>query len=212
VLCQVIDSLNLTFVPVLYGDAINKVWFHQAAAMTEGLVLCPKEATSEVLAGGFGVLLDTFQKLSVSRDLSLLKNLNSEDLSKGFNILDINPEEFKMIEEDPGNNSQITKGCGFVGGGEVLADRIAAPFKTALDRFSGKKAATMCRDISGEHIAASVKVLIRGMLYSVKSSLFDGDVFQRNLEELKVSLESLSEKDSKYKWEISVLNKFKTAI
>ena len=212
VLCQVIDSLNLTFVPVLYGDAINKVWFHQAAAMTEGLVLCPKAASSEVLASGLGVLLDTFQKLSVSRDLSLIKSINSEELTKGFNILDINPEEFQMLEEDPSETNKINQTYKFVGGGEGLAEKIAAPFKTALDRFSGKKAATRCRDVSGEHIAASIRVLFRGMLFFANSELFDKEVFQANLEELKATLQALSEKDSKYKWEESVLQKFSSVI
>lgn len=209
VLCQVIDSLNITFVPVLYGDSRRSVWFHQAAVMTEGLVLCPKQTSSETLALGLGTLLDTFQRLSVSRDLSLLRTLNTDDLSGGFGILDINPDEFQMIEEDPAKNEKINFDYKEIGS-EELAEKLAAPFKTALDRFAGKKAATRCRGVSADHIAASVKVLIRGFQLILGSG--DYEQLQGDIKALEEILEPLVAKSLNIEWDVKKLVNFKKHI
>ena len=209
VLCQVIDSLNITFVPVLYGDSIRNVWFHQAAVMTEGLVLCPKQTSSETLALGLGTLLDTFQRLSVSRDLTLLRTLNTDDLSGGFGILDIDPNEFQMIEEDPNNTQKIYHDYKQIGS-EELAEKLAAPFKTALDRFAGKKAATRCRGVSADHIAASIKVLIRGFQLILGSG--DYEQLQSDVKALEAILEPLVAKSLNIEWDVKKLENFKKHI
>jgi hypothetical protein len=210
VLCQVIDSLNVTFVPVLYGDSRRSVWFHQAAVMTEGLVLCPKQASSEALAGGLGVLLDTFQRLSVSRDLNLLRTINTEDLSGGFGILDIDPDDFQMVEEDQGKNDKVHKDYKEIGDSEQLAERIAAPFRTAIDRFAGKKAATRCRGVSADQVAASVRVLLRGFQFILGSGNFDQ--VEVDVNNLMATLQVLAAKERNIEWDVKKLENFKKYI
>jgi hypothetical protein len=208
VLCEIIDSLNVTFVPVLYGSSLNDTWFHQAAVMTEGLVLCPKSPDSKILANGLSLLLDSFQKLSESRDLQLLNTLDIDQLSKAFGILDICEESFEITEEDPIESSKVTKEYPKLSTSQQVLEKILNLFKTTFDRFSGKKASKRCRAVNAEHMSKSIKVFLLSLLHTTGSNLSDDNLLDSSTNDLKLLLSKLKETDSKYDWELKLLNNY----
>lgn len=208
ILCEVIDSLNITFVPVLYSGSENNVWYHQAAIMTEGIVLVPKANDSQVLAQGLGLLLDTFQKVTVNKNIELVKNIDIESIGKGFSILDINPEDFQMFEEDPKNNAEITKEYKKLDGKDDIMKKILELFETTVDRFKGKKSAKRCRAVNVDHISKSIKFFLMSMLKITNSTLFNQDSFQEIKNELETLLRALEAKDQKFGWELKMFLSF----
>lgn len=207
VLCEVIDSLNVTFVPVLFGQAIQNVFYQQAAAMTDGILLCPISSNSELLASGLVMLLEAFQKVSVSRDLQLVSNLDIEKLASGFKILAV-PEDLKIIETDPKLNSELQKSIPYISSSKDILEKILGLFKTTIDRFSGKKSAKRCKTVNPEHMSKSIKLFLHSLLYTTSSKLHQKDLLDRSISELSDLLTTLKSSDQKYEWEHSMLTKY----
>lgn len=207
-LCEIIDSLNVTFVPVSYGTAQTNVWMHQAANMTDGLVLCPKSGDSKTLAEGLSLLLDSFQKLSFSRDLQLLDSLNIDKLSQAFSVLDIPQDSYEIIEEDPDTAQSLTKSYPHLQTSQSIIEKVLGLFKTTFDRFSGKKASKRCRGVNVEHISMSIKVFLLTMLKNIGSSLTDEHLIEKSVNEFRTILKDLSEKDQKMNWELKIFERY----
>ncbi|OMJ78537.1 hypothetical protein SteCoe_21643 [Stentor coeruleus] len=206
ILNEVLESLNVTFIPVLYGSSCNNVWYQQATIASEGVVLCPNNSDSVILASGLGALLDAFQKLSVYRDVQLAAQIDMEKLSKGFSLLLINEEEFEIFEEDPGESIKVTKVWPKTNGAKELEAQLLGLFATTCNRFSGKKASKRCRAVNSQHISSSIRVVVLSMLYAIDSKFQNKD----KLHECVVVLQDFLEKstDDKAKWEAKLLNQF----
>ena len=207
VLCEVIDSLNATFVPVLYGSAQTNIWHQQAAAMTDGLILCPKSQDSKLLASGLEMLLDAFQKVSISRDLQLVNNLDIEKLASGFSIMAI-PDDIQIFETDPDTLASLTKNIPLISSSKDILEKILGLFKTTIDRFSGKKSSKRCRTINAEHMSKSIKVFLLSLLYTTSSKLHDKGTLDHSVSDLTILLNTLKSSDQKYDWELNMLNRY----
>ena len=208
ILCEVIDSLNITFVPVLYNGAESNVWYQQAAVMTDGIILVPQANTSESLAEGLVILLEAFQQLSIDRNIQFAKTIDVDKISQAFMILDIPVEDFGIIEEDPNDAKLINHVYEKMKGSEDILRKILELFETTVDRFSGKKSAKRCRAVNVEHVSKSIKFFLMAMLYVSDSHLFNSEEFENNKRELVDLLKVLEQKDKKYEWETRLLNTF----
>lgn len=67
VLNEVIESLNVTFVPILYSGMHTHNWYIQSAALTEGVVLSPIANEADTLAKGLVSLMHVLQGVSRTR-------------------------------------------------------------------------------------------------------------------------------------------------
>jgi hypothetical protein len=208
ILCEVIDTLNITFVPVLYSGSEKNVWHHQAAVMSDGLVLVPKATESEVLANGLGLLLDAFQKISLEKNMDLAKTIDIESIGKGFSILNIDVENFQIFEEDPNEKEKISKDYPKLDNIEDLFKRVLELFETTVDRFKGKKSAKRCRAVNVDHVSKSIKFFLLAMLKVTNSSLFNEEQFTVAKSDLESLLRALEGKDSKYSWELRMFISF----
>ena len=208
VLCEVIDSLNITFVPVLYSGIENNAWYQQAAVMTDGIVLVPQANTSESLANGLVILLEAFQRLSIDRNLQFAQSIDVDQISQAFMVLDIKTEDFDIIEEDPTDNKILTRAFEKMKGSEDILKKLLELFETTVDRFSGKKSTKRCRSVNVEHVSKSIKFFLKAMLYVSNSPLYNSEEFENIKTELVDLLKALEQKDKKYEWETRLLNTF----
>lgn len=206
ILNEVLESLNVTFIPVLYGNSCNNVWYQQATIVSEGVILCPNNSDSTVLASGIGALLDAFQKLSVHRDVQLAAQIDMEKLSQGFSMLLINEDELEIFEEDPKENNKVSKVWPKSKGAKEIEAQLLGLFATTCNRFAGKKATKRCRTVNSLQISASIRVLVLSMLYAIDSKFQNSD----KLNECVAALQDFLEKstDEKAKWEAKLLNQF----
>ncbi|KAJ1559043.1 hypothetical protein HK405_012226 [Cladochytrium tenue] len=94
VLNHVIESLNVTFVPILYKSP--STWFNQAAALSGGLVLLPASTDSALLASGLVSLLDALQTRVLHPDA----DVRAPRLT-GFRALASSLDDFEPLEADP---------------------------------------------------------------------------------------------------------------
>ncbi|KAJ1555612.1 hypothetical protein HK405_015646 [Cladochytrium tenue] len=94
VLNHVIESLNVTFVPILYKSP--SAWFNQAAALSGGLVLFPESKDSALLASGLVSLLDALQTRVLHPDA----DVRAPRLT-GFRALASSLDDFEPLEADP---------------------------------------------------------------------------------------------------------------
>ena len=104
-LSLVIESLNVTFVPILYNAAHNNRWYQQAAVLTQGCILVPASHDSKLLANGLSSLLLSFQQVSISRQLENAENMDFSNICTGFSIATIDEDSFEIIETDPSKAS-----------------------------------------------------------------------------------------------------------
>lgn len=182
---ELVETLNITIVPVLYGQAHAYKWYQQAALLTDGLVLCPQIADSYVLADGLGLILDAVQRLAVTRQIDAgdLQNLN------GFAVLGLNFDDFVPLESDPESLGECKRQAVLHRDANEIKASLLGLLETTFDRFSGKKSAKRCRAVDASVIAASVRVLVVSMLHAVDSPLVANDDFERNVAKLMQVLE-----------------------
>ena len=168
---EVIETLNITFVPVLYTTGDIK-WYQQAAVLTQGCILCPNSSNSEILAKGLGSLLTTLQKISISREVAADEVANLDDVYKGFAMLDLKVDEFVPLDKDSSNRSDISGTLQKISNAEEIKASLLGLMETACDKFAGKKAGKRCRTVNPKIIAASVRILTMSMLDFIDSPLF----------------------------------------
>ncbi|KAJ1567496.1 hypothetical protein HK405_005748 [Cladochytrium tenue] len=94
VLNHVIESLNVTFVPILYRSP--STWFNQAAALSGGLVLLPASTDSALLASGLVSLLDALQTRVLHPDA----DVRAPSLT-GFRALAASLDDLTPLTADP---------------------------------------------------------------------------------------------------------------
>ena len=191
---EVIDSLNVTFVPVLYGSSMNMRWYQQAAVMTQGCILCPNSTNSEVLANGLGSILTSFQKVSLSKTVSYNDIGSFDKVCEGFSVIGINPDEFQPLDTDPKGRDELSSVAKHLRDPEEIKSSLLGLMETACDRFTGKKAGKRCRTVDTKVVSASVRTMTMSMLHLINSPLFNEERFNKEVDELfKLIEESKSE-------------------
>ena len=202
---EVAETLNITFVPVLFGTAKTNRWYHQAAVLSQGLVLAPKSTDATLLANGLGSILETMQQFSVTRSIDLSRIESTSQMCQGFTV--VSPfNELEILAEDCSNQSLLTILVNEEGSVEGLKASILGLLETTFDRFSGKKATKRCRDINPDIILTSVKVLIYSMLDLTGSKLHRENNLNASINKLLEILETHKTDTSDH--EMKLLNKF----
>ena len=203
---EVIESLNVTFVPVLFGGAYTYKWYQQAAALTGGVVLRPNSTDSEVLAFGLGALLVSFQKLAASGGEFNREGSDFTEVFKGYSVAKIDTDNFEPLDKDPANRNEVTSNVDLLNTAEEITASILGLIETACDRFKGKKVGKRCRGVDPLVIASSVRVLTMSMLDLIGSPLFDGESLNAGVASLIKSLEDSKSDNSAY--EIKQVNRW----
>ncbi|KAJ1569209.1 hypothetical protein HK096_003872 [Nowakowskiella sp. JEL0078] len=138
VLNYVIETLNVTIVPILYFTAYNSYWYQQAALTTNGMILTPKSNGSASLARGLVSVMEALQQVSLSKGIELSTSEKLADASEGFNFAELpDPVSFTPRKLDRGNHqNNLTN---IVTDRERVEDAFISLMETTCDRFSDKK-------------------------------------------------------------------------
>ena len=194
---ELVESLNVTLVPVLYGNALAYKWYKQAAVLTDGLVLCPESNESRVLAAGLALILDAVQRLAISREIDHRNLQQMAENFRGFAVLGLNAENFEPLEGDPASADdcqiEVVKNKGV---GEIRAALLGL-LQTTFDRFSGKKSSKRCRTVDASVVAGSVRVLVMSMLHAIDSPLIKKEELE-NVAKLMDTLEKGAAETAKF--------------
>lgn len=180
---RVIEELNVTFVPVLYSNASSKRWYHQAAALSQGAVMCPKANDSVVLARGLGAMLDTIQRFSVTRQVDQEVVNRTAENCQGFEFLQIE-DDFVPIQQDSSDRSMLDSVLKRLNNLDDIRASFFGLMETMVDRFKGKKSGKRCRSVDPLIISSSVRVLIMSMLGLINSKLFDAKILNNDVSKL----------------------------
>ncbi|KAJ3129886.1 hypothetical protein HK098_007640 [Nowakowskiella sp. JEL0407] len=173
VLNLVIESLNVTIVPILYYSSQNAVWYQQAAILTDGVILVPRSTDSATLSSGLVSVMEALQQVSINRSISLESSQALSGASSGFSIVRLPDEgDFTPLEEDSRDHAIVYIVRDTTSQPEEIKEAFLGLLQTTCDRFAGKKGGKRCRTISNPNIiTASVKVLIYSMLYMTGSTV-----------------------------------------
>ena len=202
---EIVETLNVTFVPVLYGNALAFKWYQQAALLTDGLVLCPESGDSQILAAGLALILDAVQRLAIAREIDYQNLQRMAENFRGFSVLGLNAENFVPLESDPVSAADCKMEVVKNKGVEEIKASLLGLLETTFNRFSGKKSSKRCRAVDANVVAGSVRVLVISMLHAIDSPLIDKEDFNTNVAKLMEILEKSSSETAKF--EIKMLNK-----
>ncbi|KAJ1553868.1 hypothetical protein HK405_006672 [Cladochytrium tenue] len=127
VLNHVIESLNVTFVPILYKTP--SAWFNQAAALSGGLVLFPESKDSALLASGLVSLLDALQTRVLHPDA----DVRAPSLP-GFRALASSLDDLTPLTADPVPDPAVVAAAAAAPSGTLRKRRRVALPSTAGSR------------------------------------------------------------------------------
>ncbi|KAJ3193715.1 60 kDa SS-A/Ro ribonucleoprotein [Irineochytrium annulatum] len=157
-LSKVITRLNVTFVPIAYGNERYK-WYHQAAVQSGGIILVPKNRNSDNLAKGLNSILEAIQNMTARRFVSRsAADIAADDL-EGFGHLRINPGAFDPLLSDPKSLSDIQERLKVeVDGG--IGSAVITLMESSCDRFIVRKGARVenTRELLEAHVDPAVRL------------------------------------------------------
>ncbi|KAI8891559.1 hypothetical protein BC833DRAFT_627380, partial [Globomyces pollinis-pini] len=159
---EVIESLNVTIVPILYRSAEENIWHQQAAFASDGVILLPSSSDSTVLANSLIAILEALQSVSTNRSLHASTSL--DDRCQGFKI-GLIPEDFTVLECEPNYAAELKSQIAHSNSAEAVAAGLAGLLQTTVDRFGGKRAGKRCTAADTIVIQLSVKILVLTMIY-----------------------------------------------
>ncbi|KAI9366054.1 hypothetical protein DFJ73DRAFT_772182 [Zopfochytrium polystomum] len=168
VLNSTVESLNVTFVPILYG-APNLTWYMQAATLTNGIILFPQTSASQVLATGLGALLGSLQARITGGEAVSQGTL---DALRGFRVVLLEQDDFSPLDSDPGRLSDTRD---IYKRSDDLAAAIGTLLETSADRFEGKRATRRVRGTNPAALAASIKFFVVAMMEALGRTDLLGD-------------------------------------
>ncbi|KAJ3332023.1 hypothetical protein HDU76_001531 [Blyttiomyces sp. JEL0837] len=176
VLNDVIDTVNVTFVPILYGRP-DSLWYTQAATMTGGVVLYPNASSSQVLAKGLEALMLTLTKVSSDGNNRQPPTIDAATLTalQGFRVVCLTEDEFTPLDAEPETRDGISNGrYNMASRSDDMGTALRSLLATSVDRFSGKKALKRVKGVDVEKVTENVSLLIWGMVKAVgRTDLFD---------------------------------------
>ncbi|KAJ3122482.1 hypothetical protein HK100_011978 [Physocladia obscura] len=163
VLNEVIESLNVTFVPILYNT--SDAWYQQAAVLSGGLCLTPKSFESTLLSTGLVHILTTVQELSTTQTISSTLAETTASNLKGFNTIPISLDNFIPLHNDPVEQDRLAA-VSWTWDMEITPAIIHALIRTTVERFSFNGAIRHSGDIivattgrAGNRVSVNVKML-----------------------------------------------------
>ncbi|ORY48216.1 hypothetical protein BCR33DRAFT_805426 [Rhizoclosmatium globosum] len=170
VLEHVIDTLNVTFVPILYTTQ-DIMWYQQAAALTGGMCLKPTSSDSKLLSQGLVHILKTMQEISLTQEVSdALAAITAKNL-RGFNMISVNVDTFIPLAVDPAERDRLVNiNTTPVA---ITSEAIFNLLRTAVDRFQFNGAIRHSGDIvSGNRGSHRITVDVKALPSNVQSLVF----------------------------------------
>ncbi|KAJ3111874.1 hypothetical protein HDU96_005270 [Phlyctochytrium bullatum] len=166
VLNQVIEDVNVTFVPIIYGrEACNDVWYHQAVLMTGGLLLSPAQASAATLAKGLEAILRLLQTTTLANRVDPAEvGEVAQKLQNSFSFIPLDNGNFQPRDSEPDNRQQIYNASHGGASSNGLEAAMIGLVSTTCDRFSGKKAGKRIRTIHPSVVINSIRVFVMSML------------------------------------------------
>ena len=212
---MVIETLKITVIPILYNDAIKFKYYHQAALMSNGLVLVPK---SNNLVKGLTSLL--FVLKNTSKPFSI-ENCHYENVAFIFEeseILDITINKISILTHDPKTIDECIATIDFINQENFKYTSLGL-LKTSLETTSTETASLKMLtlfnswNVNSQVIGASLKVIIMLALDFIDSPLFKKNVYDESVDLLSSHLGSFKSNEIKKlaEWKNS-FSKFKNAI
>ncbi|KAJ3068973.1 hypothetical protein HDU98_007934 [Podochytrium sp. JEL0797] len=183
ILNQVVEQVNVTFVPILYS-VTQALWYQQAALLTGGLCLVPSGGVSEVLAAGLTHILNTMQQLATTRQVSASLAEETAQNLRGFNILPVDADNFTLLDEDVATARDLTPASTTTT--PIHSEAIFGLLETTCDRFSGKKASKRVRSVKSAVVVETVRVMLLSVLKGLgREDLFDQEMLNTSVESLR---------------------------
>ncbi|KAJ3213917.1 hypothetical protein HDU67_002323 [Dinochytrium kinnereticum] len=174
---MVVETMNVTLVPILFGSSINSIWYQQAAVLSGGLILQPKSTSSTDLSSGLEIIMNLLQQTSVAGyiDPAIVETMSSG--LHGFNYIHIDGETFEPLEKDPTRREEIFNHKQPSSTG--LSTAMLGLLETTCDRFSGKRSGKRIRGVNPDVIVNAVRLFVLSMLKTVgRGELVDPSVME----------------------------------
>ncbi|KAJ3006134.1 UNVERIFIED_CONTAM: hypothetical protein HDU68_004261 [Siphonaria sp. JEL0065] len=170
VLAHVIETLNVTLVPILF-NTYDIMWYQQAAVLTGGMCLNPQSTDSKLLSTGLVHILKTMQEISVSQSVSdKLADTTSRNL-RGFNMIPVSAAEFIPLAVDPEERDRLVQQNATPT--SITPTAIMNLLKTAVSRFSFNGAIRHSGDIvSGGRGSHRITIDMKNLPDNVQSLVF----------------------------------------
>ncbi|RPA80462.1 hypothetical protein BJ508DRAFT_415441 [Ascobolus immersus RN42] len=163
---RIVESLNITFVPINYESHGHVDPFYlQAALLTDGVVLRPTVNDAGLLANGLVTLMHAMQSTIVDGKVNRSEQASAiESLANMFSIVKADPDTWVMFETDPIAPGQLRQEYKTLDGKEGITAGLFGLLETTMDRFTGKRAGKRCRSVDPDTVAAAVRVFVLAMM------------------------------------------------